>query len=157
MQPTCCGVPKIMTHSCLVPAGLRRAAQALHLAVREAIGCLRGRQERVYDVLTLYRPLSAGTLALEHTPSLRRTPSTRCSSSGQLAQISSQDTASSGITDHEAGTQPSHSGFEAGQTTAAPLDSGRGCTISAESAQVRANSTAALAAGHGNVEVGAIV
>lgn len=72
-----------------VPTGLRRTAEALYLAFETAVGCFTKRDAHMYDLLTLYRPLAAGTPALGNGGVQRPDPCDSRISGARLVRMNS--------------------------------------------------------------------
>ena len=98
-----------MPQSWLIPASLRRATDALHAALKTAVDCFMGRDAHVYDLLTLYRPLAAGTRRLDEAGRQRPNPPDPRSGRGHLVRVGSHRPSDSGADqgpEHEQSGQP---------------------------------------------------
>ncbi len=85
-----------MSRSWLIPASLRRAADAVQAALKTAMDCFTKHDAHVYDLLTLYRPLAAGTRRLEEAGRQRPNPPDPHTDRGRLVRVGSHRPGASG-------------------------------------------------------------
>jgi len=86
-----------MPRSWLIPASLRRATDALHAALKTAVDCFIRRDAHVYDLLTLYRPLAAGTRRLEEAGRQQLNSPDPRGDRGQLVRVGSHGLGASSV------------------------------------------------------------